>query len=62
MRPLLLLFGVATLALAQETFSGSAALDAQMQQAVNDGLIPGGVLLVGHDGKIVTSRPTGSAR
>jgi uncharacterized protein YbbC (DUF1343 family)/CubicO group peptidase (beta-lactamase class C family) len=53
MRALLLLLGITTLALAQETFSGSASLDAQMQQAVNDGLIPGGVLLVGHEGKIV---------
>jgi CubicO group peptidase (beta-lactamase class C family) len=53
MRPLLLLAALASLALAQETFSGSAALDAQMQQAIKDGLIPGGVLLVGHDGNIV---------
>jgi hypothetical protein len=53
MRPLLLLASIGSLALAQETFSGSAALDAQMQKAVADGLIPGGVLLIGHDGKIV---------
>jgi uncharacterized protein YbbC (DUF1343 family)/CubicO group peptidase (beta-lactamase class C family) len=52
MKPLALLLALASLASAQ-TFSGSTALDAQMLQAVNDGLIPGGVLVVGHDGKIV---------
>src|SRR6202041_1908265 len=50
---LLILLAVASLALAQETFPGSAALDAPMQQAINDGLIPGGVVLIGHEGKIV---------
>jgi uncharacterized protein YbbC (DUF1343 family)/CubicO group peptidase (beta-lactamase class C family) len=55
----LLAIALASLALSQETFSGSAALDAQMQQAVADGLIPGGVLLVGHDGKIVHFKPYG---
>jgi uncharacterized protein YbbC (DUF1343 family)/CubicO group peptidase (beta-lactamase class C family) len=50
---LLLLISLASVAMAQETFSGSAALDAQMQQAIKDGLIPGGVVLVGHDSKIV---------
>ena len=40
MRLLLSLVALASLALAQETFSGSAALDDQMQQAVKDGLIP----------------------
>ncbi len=45
---------------AQESFSGSAALDAQMQQAVRDGLIPGGVLLVGHEGKIIHRRAYGN--
>ena len=47
------------LLLAQETFSGSAALDAQMEQAVRSGLIPGAVLLVGHDGKIVHRKAYG---
>jgi uncharacterized protein YbbC (DUF1343 family)/CubicO group peptidase (beta-lactamase class C family) len=53
MKLLLLATALASLSLAQATFPGSAALDAQMQQAVSDGLIPGGVLLIGHDGKIV---------
>jgi uncharacterized protein YbbC (DUF1343 family)/CubicO group peptidase (beta-lactamase class C family) len=52
MKLLLAVAALSSIALAQE-FPGSAALDAQMQQAIADGLIPGGVLLVGHDGKIV---------
>jgi uncharacterized protein YbbC (DUF1343 family)/CubicO group peptidase (beta-lactamase class C family) len=59
MKLLTLLIALASLAPAQETFSGSAALDAQMQQAVSEGLIPGGVLLVGHDGKIVHRKAYG---
>jgi uncharacterized protein YbbC (DUF1343 family)/CubicO group peptidase (beta-lactamase class C family) len=64
MKPLLLLsFAACCLAPvsnAQETFAGSAALDQQMQQAVRDGLIPGGVLIVGHEGKIVHRRAYGN--
>ena len=62
MRCLVLLAALAQLAsfgLAQESFAGSAALDAQMQQAVRDGLIPGGVLVVGHEGKIVHRKAYG---
>ncbi len=51
---------LALVARAQESFPGSAALDAQMQQAVRDGSIPGGVLLVGHEGKIIHRRAYGS--
>ena len=64
MKPLLLLTisvsALAPLSNAQESFSGSAALDQQMQQAVRDGLIPGGVLLVGHEGKIVHRQAYGN--
>jgi uncharacterized protein YbbC (DUF1343 family)/CubicO group peptidase (beta-lactamase class C family) len=59
MKILPLLVALAPFACAQESFSGSAALDGQMQQAVRDGLIPGGVLLVGHEGKIVHRRAYG---
>src|SRR5580658_4173349 len=59
MKLLPLFIALASLVPAQETFSGSAALDAQMQQAVSDGLIPGAVLLVGHDGKIVHRKAYG---
>jgi len=48
------------LAFAQETFSGSAALDATVNQAVRDALIPGAVLVVGHDGKIVHRKAYGN--
>ena len=40
---------------AQETFSASSTLDAVVDAAVREGLIPGAVLVVGHDGRIVIS-------
>src|SRR6202051_2211404 len=45
---------------AQETFSASATLDAVVDAAVRDGVIPGAVLIVGHDGKIVHRKAYGS--
>jgi len=45
---------------AQETFSASPTLDAVVESAVRDGLIPGAVLLVGHDGKIVHRKAYGN--
>ncbi|HEX5432260.1 MAG TPA: exo-beta-N-acetylmuramidase NamZ domain-containing protein [Bryobacteraceae bacterium] len=60
--PLLLLSGALILTqktFAQETFSGSSALDAQIGQAVRDGVIPGAVLVIGHDGKIVHRKAYG---
>jgi uncharacterized protein YbbC (DUF1343 family)/CubicO group peptidase (beta-lactamase class C family) len=51
---------IAVAALAQESFSGSVALDAAVEQSVRDGLIPGAVLVVGHDGKIVHRKAYGS--
>src|SRR5579863_9740505 len=45
---------------AQETFSASAALDEVVNAAVRTGLIPGAVLLVGHDGKIVHRKAYGN--
>ncbi len=54
----------ANLALAQETFSGAAfsgaaAVDAVVDQAVVSGLIPGAVLIAGHDGKIIYRKAYG---
>jgi uncharacterized protein YbbC (DUF1343 family)/CubicO group peptidase (beta-lactamase class C family) len=45
---------------AQETFSASPALDAVVEAAVRDGLIPGAVLLIGHHGKIVHRKAYGA--
>ena len=45
---------------AQETFSASPTLDALVEAAVRDGLIPGAVLIIGHDGKIVHRKAYGS--
>jgi uncharacterized protein YbbC (DUF1343 family)/CubicO group peptidase (beta-lactamase class C family) len=46
--------------IAQETFSASSTLDALVDAAVRDGLIPGAVLIVGHEGKIVHRKAYGS--
>src|SRR5271170_6228362 len=44
---------------AQETFAGSPALDAVIERAVHDGLIPGAVLVAGRDGKILHRKAYG---
>ena len=54
----LLALALAGLAAAQ-TFSGSPALDAVVDQAVHDGLIPGAVLIVAHDGEILHRKAYG---
>jgi uncharacterized protein YbbC (DUF1343 family)/CubicO group peptidase (beta-lactamase class C family) len=56
---LLLAACAASYAFAQ-TFAGSAALDASTEQAIRDGLIPGAVIIVGHDGKIVHRKAYGA--
>jgi uncharacterized protein YbbC (DUF1343 family)/CubicO group peptidase (beta-lactamase class C family) len=43
-----------------QTFAGSAALDAATEQAIRDGLIPGAVIIIGHDGKIVHRKAYGA--
>jgi len=45
---------------AQETFSASSTLDAVVDAAVRDGLIPGAVLVVGHNGRIVHRKAYGN--
>jgi uncharacterized protein YbbC (DUF1343 family)/CubicO group peptidase (beta-lactamase class C family) len=44
---------------AQESFSGAAAVDRQMDRAVQEGLIPGGVVLIGHNGQVVYQKAYG---
>jgi uncharacterized protein YbbC (DUF1343 family)/CubicO group peptidase (beta-lactamase class C family) len=48
------------LALGQDTSAMSAAFDAAMQAAIRDGLISGGVLIVGHQGPVVHRKAYGS--
>jgi uncharacterized protein YbbC (DUF1343 family)/CubicO group peptidase (beta-lactamase class C family) len=57
---ILLWMACAAVCFAQETFPGSPALDSAIEQAVQDGLIPGAVLIVGHDGKILHRKAYGS--
>jgi uncharacterized protein YbbC (DUF1343 family) len=45
---------------AQEPFSGAGAVDREMERAVQDGLIPGGVVLIGHNGHVVYQKAYGS--
>ncbi|HWY48767.1 MAG TPA: exo-beta-N-acetylmuramidase NamZ domain-containing protein [Bryobacteraceae bacterium] len=44
---------------AQPTFPGAGAVDEQINQAVQEGLIPGAVLLIGHDGQVVYRKAYG---
>src|SRR5689334_7436947 len=46
-------------ACAQETFTGAAAEDEQINKAVKDHLIPGAVLVIGHDGRVVYRKAYG---
>ena len=59
MKLLLALTLIASSASAQ-VFTGSAALDAATGQAIRDGLIPGAVIIIGHDGKIVHRKAYGA--
>jgi uncharacterized protein YbbC (DUF1343 family)/CubicO group peptidase (beta-lactamase class C family) len=43
-----------------QTFSGAAGVDQQMERAVQDGLIPGAVVVIGHNGQIVYQKAYGS--
>jgi uncharacterized protein YbbC (DUF1343 family) len=42
-----------------QTFSGAAALDRVIEQAIEQGRMPGAVLLVGHEGKVVYRKAYG---
>ena len=45
---------------AQQPFAGGPAVDQQMERAVQDGLIPGAVVVIGHNGQIVYQKAYGS--
>ena len=57
---LLLLAAAAACLYAQPTFSGASAEDEQINEAIKSGLIPGAVLLIGHDGAVVYRKAYGS--
>src|SRR5262245_45037744 len=59
MKLFLCAIAVATAAFAQE-FDGSALLDQVIQEAIHQNQIPGAVLIVGHDGKIVHRKAYGN--
>ncbi len=62
-RMMLLVCGVAVAhsrGQAQERFAGSAALDDVIEKAIASDLLPGAVLIVGHDGKIVHRKAYGN--
>ena len=56
-----MLAAVLLLGIAQaQTFTNAAVLDGVIEQAVRDQLIPGAVVLIGHDGKVVYNKAYGS--
>ena len=54
------LFFFSPLSQAQAPYAAADALDAQVNEAVQTGLIPGAVLLIGHDGKIIYHKAYGN--
>jgi CubicO group peptidase (beta-lactamase class C family) len=50
---------LAATTLSAQTFSGAAALDRVIGQAIEQGRMPGAVLLVGHEGKVVYRKAYG---
>lgn len=60
MRRAALLFTICLIpALAGETFPAAAQADAEISRAVSEGLIPGAVLLIGHDGQVTYRKAYG---
>jgi CubicO group peptidase (beta-lactamase class C family) len=59
MKILVMLFCAALLH-AQDSFSGAKDVDREIERAVHSGLIPGGVVLIGHDGRVVYEKAYGS--
>ncbi len=59
MKALLLAIATAACLCAQPAFPGAGAEDEQINQAIRAGLIPGAVLLIGHDGAVVYRKAYG---
>ena len=60
MKHLLVVLLLCAKAFAQEAFASSPALDAAVEAAVREGVIPGAVLVIGHQGKIVHRKAYGN--
>ena len=60
MKIIFVLLACAASLCAQEAFTGGPALDAEINQAVQDHLIPGAVLVIAHDGRVVYRKAYGS--
>ncbi|MGO9229090.1 MAG: exo-beta-N-acetylmuramidase NamZ domain-containing protein [Bryobacteraceae bacterium] len=56
---LLVSAALAATALAAQTFSGGPAIDRTVEEAIAQGRLPGAVVLIGHDGKIVYEKAYG---
>ena len=57
---LLLAVGLSVVSLAAQTFTRATAMDAAINQAVREGRIPGAVVLVGHEGKVIYQKAYGN--
>jgi len=57
---LLLAFLCAAVLYGQDSFTGASAVDQQIDRAIQEGLIPGAVVLIGHDGRVVYQKAYGS--
>ena len=60
MRAVILALAAMAAAAFGQTFQAGPLLDEQIQKAVDEHLIPGAVLLIGHDGQVVYRKAYGS--
>jgi uncharacterized protein YbbC (DUF1343 family)/CubicO group peptidase (beta-lactamase class C family) len=56
----LLLLAAAALGIEAQTFAGAAAIDTAIESSMRAGEIPGAVVLIGHDGRVVFEKAYGS--
>lgn len=60
MKRLFLLANLSLLTACAQTFSGSAALDETINQAIREDKIPGAVLIIGHQGQVIHHKAYGN--